>query len=434
MLFRKPAAWLLAWSVALFAAAADPTSPAPVAQGESIRLPLAIMAAEQTMDDERDQKTTVTVGCLPDRQDARAPGFYEAFDEAQHQNELALYRTRLTPRQPLLESLRTGKLALQPPRAGKPVVALVVMKGGDNWTSSVPAALRRGRNVFSLETEFWTDNGGRDKSYPVQCLHLVSLGNLEAGEYRLNVVRKTLLRDVGPKNDNLHYYQPSGAQSGDLSFTIGKDAESAKGDAPKLAELAAVKAAEPPRTLQQPRYLARQIFRQRDGEKPQVLQVGKLDSAAFAKRSFEAAEVPKLEAPKAEDPVCAMVLGPQLNMGEWMALREVVWDGKQATLRVELWRDTGERTKNYVFGPMIVVPLHPPSTFEKAVNKFVTANGEYTVGVEWISLVADQPGGSYREKGKAPDRPNASPPKCTFTIGAATGSAPAKKDPGKDDF
>jgi hypothetical protein len=78
--------------------------------------------------------------------------------------------------------------------------------------------------------------------------------------------------------------------------------------------------------------------------------------------------------------VFAVVLGPQLNTGEWLTLREVEWQEKRAVLRLDLWRDSEPRKKNLVESPILVAPLGSPAGRLGA--------GDYTAEAQWFLLRA----------------------------------------------
>jgi hypothetical protein len=122
--------------------------------------------------------------------------------------------------------------------------------------------------------------------------------------------------------------------------------------------------------------------------------VGALDFPAWLQTNpTTLSDLPPLKMPEPTSAMHAVILGPSLNMGEAMTMREVEWKGKEAIVRVELWQDDGPRLKNIPFWPLLVVPLQPPTKEE--AGRVRLAPGEYTVRVEWAFLRAPSIGGLY---------------------------------------
>ena len=87
------------------------------------------------------------------------------------------------------------------------------------------------------------------------------------------------------------------------------------------------------------------------------------------------ADVPiPLQQPKRNDRIYAVLLGPVLNSGESLNLREMEWVGQKAVLRVDVWRHGENRMKNDRHIPLLVAQL------------LVDRPGDYEVEIEWSLL------------------------------------------------
>ena len=90
-------------------------------------------------------------------------------------------------------------------------------------------------------------------------------------------------------------------------------------------------------------------------------------------------EIPALTPPVSGDPVYIAFLGPVLNTGEQMRLRQIRWVGRKAILSVDVWRDGEGRRRNIPHIPLLIVPL-------KEGSRSLSEPGKYEVEVEWSLL------------------------------------------------
>jgi hypothetical protein len=294
-----------------------------------------------------------------------------------------------------IQSFTAGALELQSPRAGRAAWLFVVSDALNTGETAEIVRLTRQGNQFTLTAVAYRDDGERRKNIPALHTFLIPLGHLDAGEYEVRVVWCGLLQKMHALEDG----QPDpcsrldGRKEGRLSFTVlrKEDAEpdfvpALRGDALK-APLVAVD--EQSRCWQRPIADDSSIVRPNEIAHPNGLQVGRY----VGDRPGASRTLGKVEPVKAAEPVSAVIVGPRLNSGEKMVLREVEWKGKEAILRVDLWRDHGPRDKNIVSTANLVAALNlPPRPDGKPGEHAV---GEYKVRVEWTLLRAPNLGEPY---------------------------------------
>jgi hypothetical protein len=210
---------------------------------------------------------------------------------------------------------------------------------------------------------------------------------LAAGEYKLRVVWRTMYRTLA--NPTQHY-TISDQKVGELGFTVYKEGAKVKAALATLAEKELQKSPLTEAELQQkyqrpvdvketaiPR--SKDIFL-----RTHVVGAGTFDIQGWKK------EIPQFKSATPADPLYASLFGPELNTGETMRLREIVWKEQTVTLRVDIFTDRDGRWGNLRSHPLLIVPLQPPK--EKADK---TVAGEYVVDVEWTTLSAPALGQPY---------------------------------------
>ena len=225
------------------------------------------------------------------------------------------------------------------------------------------------------------------------------LPGLDAGKYDLRFVWRSLFRDASKRRE---HYACDKLHAGQISFAVEKaDAVAPAGKVSSLApgdlKLFEPKGAETERLWQTPANWFRALGQpmERDKMPAPRLFAGALDLPAWLQSNPKTlADLPRLGQPDATSAVHAVVLGPELNSGEQMTLREVEWKGNETVVRVEVWRDSGPRAKNITFFPALAVYLNLPTKIE--ANRVRNVPGDYTVRVEWSFLLAPSPGGVYQ--------------------------------------
>jgi hypothetical protein len=274
-----------------------------------------------------------------------------------------------------------GLVTLQPLRAGQRADVCLVgpsLNSGESW---VPSLVLRRDNVITVVMESWTDNGLREKNIPSQDAYLLSLGGpgaLKAGDYDLRIISRVLFRDI--QNESL-FYEYKKVRIGKLKFQVVGTREAA----PKLAKLQ-------PGELKQVEVTPeeRQWLRQRPTDLTQLdlrpdrpppegtgmeVRAGWFNREEWLKTPpRRTADMPVLADTAGKGLLYAAALGPALNSGDYTSLREIAYKGKQVVLRMDVWRDAGERRRNIIQQPLLVAPL------------LVSVPGDYRVEVEWTFL------------------------------------------------
>jgi RNA polymerase sigma factor (sigma-70 family) len=294
----------------------------------------------------------------------------------------------------VLKSFSEGDLKLLRPRADVATGVLLVSPMLQGRDSASVTSLTRDKNVFTLSSRVWTDNGLYKRNQLSQHLDLVPLGDLEAGDYELRIVRDSMHLDLVKGRADHHHLV--GRQVATLKFTVSKKDLTDDGKAFSLAQTdlraGEFSREEHDRAVQS---LGASTYTLRNDVKEDQLvgglEVGTFDFAAWDKMPPAQRARPTLKEPTANDPWYATIVGPELNSYEGMTLREIEWKDKEAILHIELWTDSGERTKNIPFFPLLVVPLEKPVAPGGKV-----AAGEYAVRVECTVLHAPASSGEYR--------------------------------------
>jgi RNA polymerase sigma factor (sigma-70 family) len=254
-----------------------------------------------------------------------------------------------------------------------------------------PAVLTRQDNVFTLVMETWTDNTPRAMNrlkffLPVTVL---SLGQLAASRpeenYELRIVWRDLYQDAA-KGSLFHECRKQAI--GSIRFQVLGAGDPAPKDskAPSLQQKD-LKEVEVP--AEQRSWLRQRVTDplkmdllpepELNRDAGMELRVGAFNQDAWrATNPKRSADMPTLTPPprSSKDPVYAALLGPVLNSGDGMTLREIAYKDRQVILRMDVWRDAGERRRNILQQPLLITPLTVPGP------------GEYKVEVEWTFLRA----------------------------------------------
>ncbi len=288
-----------------------------------------------------------------------------------------------------LKAFTEGKLELLPARSGENAQLFVVGELLNSGETADVVRLTRAGNRFTLTAVAYRDNGVRYRNVPSFPVFQVSLGALDAGDYEVRVVWRGLHRDVHPMEEGRQpdwWFQLASLKEGTLRFTVVAKDAATDGAAPKFQADAfkdrGFNAAEKQRQWQRPLANTSSIVRPKEVAHPNGLQVGRYAGELGA----APATLEKVEPVNSTDPVCAVIVGPELNSGERMALREIEWKGNEAILRVDLWRDDGQRKRNTPFIANLVAPLQLPPRPDGKPGEH--AAGEYKVRVEWTLLRA----------------------------------------------
>jgi len=303
----------------------------------------------------------------------------------------------------LVRGIAAGNIRILPPQPGTEtllVLAGPVLNTGELWQ---PSALERKGNTFTLSVDAWTDNGPRRKNAPGRNAFVLSLGQLPVGEYSLVVHARALLWDFG-LNREVYSVTWAGVM-GDIRFSVAEGA--GNGLAATLEwDGSKLKQPEQLRQLlyQRPRCLTTQGRLGESNGVPKLpyVQVGTFDFAKWLKAQNGAAVLPQVEPPSLTGPIYVVIFAEEMNSYEWLSLGEVAWQGNEVTIRVDAWRDSGQRDKNVPFHPLLVVPLNMPVLLQD--GKPLRVPGNYTVTLERRLLLAEQPGSFYVEQADKTDR------------------------------
>jgi|GEM_PF-3534449 len=277
-----------------------------------------------------------------------------------------------------------GELPQVAPVAGKQAVAWLaspVLNSGCYWR---PVAITRAKNRITVHVEQWTDNMARLQNITYRTIQAVSLGQLDEGKYEFALDVQSMFFNSSEKHRN---YEDTSRSSGSVSFTVeaGSDPNKAL---PEIFErdLKPLDAKLAVRTFQYPRVTSVDLIYDNNQAPRTGLTVGSFDFATWNSPEQKQKSAPELKEPIAGQPVYAAIVGPELNLYESMQLRSIEWVGNRAIIHMELWRDHGSRRKNWMFYPLVVVPLVP------AASERTLAPGDYEVDVRWTLFEAAEPG------------------------------------------
>ena len=149
--------------------------------------------------------------------------------------------------------LGIGGMELKEARQGRMTHVHLVGPTRNTGEAFGPVALQRRGNTFILVVESWTDNGERRKNIPTHDSFLIELGQLDGGDYKLEVAWHGLFNDrqKGAENRQLpeDVYRHTEQWTGRIDFHVAKpDDAPAKGKLPVL-EQNQLKAVEVPEDL-----------------------------------------------------------------------------------------------------------------------------------------------------------------------------------------
>ncbi len=290
----------------------------------------------------------------------------------------------------LLEGYWKGQLVPAPPTHMESVTLFLVgpsLNSGEAWG---PARLTRAGTTFTLLLEGWTDDGPRRRNVPSRALYALNLGQLNGGNYDLHIVWRTMLAETG-KTAPLSRIQS--VKTGQLRFSVSRAITAIPKPGDGLGHLSTLKESgfrarevapeDGKRLWQKPVSWERQLDGggQLRGLPAPGLSVGTFDLVRWlASQPMNLGNLPPLQQPASGQPTYAVILGPTLNTGEWLTLRDIQWQDRQAVIRVDLWRDNEGRRQNITSSPLLIVPLWNPAG--------LLPGGKYTVKVEWSLLRA----------------------------------------------
>jgi hypothetical protein len=385
---------LLAFSLGQSARADLPGPPPVVSEPPAARLPLRILEARQLPAAAEGQKglPLVTVAAMPEGEKETPLSFADAGPAAPSQIMLA----PTTEKAPLLDAFAVGKLNLAGPRADTETVMFLVgpeLNTGEKW-GPAEITLDERTKAITLVVESWTDSGPRRRNVLSRDAYLISLGKLNPAEYVFRVVSRHYHAEAGPLQP--HALKGLGNAVDKFRVASAKDAAKSQVFTFWPADLEAAEVPDETKKLlwQVPAYswlhLAPTDLLKAAGR----VKVGQFDpdkvEAFLTLNTKSVAGSPDVINPKDNRPAQVTILGPLMNTGEWLTLREVIWSGNKMTVKVDLWRDNGERAKNILFYPVLVVPVTPPGKLAK-----------FDVTVEWNTLVAPQSDGLYQPTPRA---------------------------------
>jgi hypothetical protein len=295
-----------------------------------------------------------------------------------------------------------GQLPLHPPDADTETIALLTgprQNGGDLLRV---AALEQDGRRLTLVLEHWCDNQVRHPNVPVHTVYAVSLGTLPAGEHSIDWELREFFRDAQKKEG---HHRPRSISTGVLAFRVKSFATAKERDPKPSTVPGAVPALDRGLLVSKPvsesagkrrlqvAYPTNETTRD-DGSQGQAggLRVGQLDVGVWRANRAGFLPVPELAPPETGKRAYAVLLGPSLNPGERMTLREIEWVAERAILRVDIWRQAGGAADvEGKFRPLLAVPLYPEQAEQ---GRF--PEGTWRLEVEWSLLFAQQPGAVYR--------------------------------------
>jgi len=259
------------------------------------------------------------------------------------------------------------------------------LSSGQQWA---PSRLSLEGQTYTLQMDCWTDDGPRRRNVPSRFAYALDLGELRAGPYEIQILWRDFFAETG---QTAPMYRLRSLKTARLKFSVIRALVGVPGPGQEQAALVGVKEKDfQTREVPAGKSLwQRPICWQRpmdwnalrSGLPAAGLSVGSFNLAAWLPAKLtQAVNLPPLEAPSADKPAYAVILGPQLNTGEWLTLREVEWQDKRAVLRLDLWRDNEVRKQNQVGSPILVAPLG------ELVGRL--AAGEFTVESQWSLLRA----------------------------------------------
>lgn len=285
----------------------------------------------------------------------------------------------------------TGQLQIHPPDSDTETIALVVgprQNGGD--LLRVVALEREGRRL-TIVMEHWRDNLDRHPNVPVNTVCALSLGKLPQGEHLVECEFREMFWDAQKKE---RHYRPRALFTGSVRFDVRSSL--LPGAIPSLAREKLVEKpageAAGKRRLQIAYPTIRGLAEQ--GPAPNIggIRAGCLDLGTWRVTHKNLAPLPTLDPPQAGRPVYALVLGPQLNVGERMELRGIEWLDRRAILRMEVWREAGAQP--HPEGPQRPVLVVPLTADVGDARRFPV--GDWQVEIEWTLMFAPTPGGTCR--------------------------------------
>lgn len=372
-------------------------------KAEECRIPVAVMEATALFQ-EHPELPVLKVGRLPEEERVGGYSYYDLFAAAKWFGHVP------PTNHSRLDRLLAGQMDLGAAQVGYDTALFLMGPTLNSYEEWIPVEIRRTGRALTIVVESWTDNMGRDKNIPSASAWILSLGALPAGEYDLTLETRHFHKDFAQKSE---YYHVKSSSSGSVKFTVLAAADpNAKPTSLARTELKEDKAAVADNRDYQAISFA--AFRADLHEKTVApnIQVGSYNMSDWRNTHARSLQnLPKLEAPTAKSGLCALILAPQLNTGEWMSLRGVSWTENNATISVEIWTDNAVRKKNVVFHPLLLVDLKPPSAPAGKVQvKWIVYNsGEHNSGYKPTLGRVDLQGGKSEAEYKISDAAQAAP-------------------------
>ncbi len=290
---------------------------------------------------------------------------------------------------------RYGSARLPGPAADAQLLLYFYTEVNSDDRDGGPVIIERDGQVFKIILDEWRTPGvPKNHNVPVVRHHVLALGTLDSGGYEVRVERRTFA-----SNEHgwpVHRFPLTSVEEAVTRFTVEKTG----GDKAFMGDLDWKKKELPanaPGVLwQQPEQLAFMLSTKMANGAPGKLglQVGTFDFKTWSAgdpQGFK--DLPVLTNPRLGEPMYALILGPELSHGESMTLQDVCWEGNRAKIRVNLWRDRGPRSANYLFFPALLIPLYLSSDAQTAEKN--PPKGEYFFEVAWQVLWAPRAGGLY---------------------------------------
>lgn len=352
----------------------------PLCAEEAPRVPLAVLGTHFLHTGDERALPMATIGSAPEGT-ATLPPFTGLVQRMKGSRD---GRSTEDPScEALVKALTDGSATLAPVQPGGQALVFLVgpwLNSGERWE---PTKLSREGNTFTLVITSWRDNGPRRRNAPMKPTVLMSLGEVAAGDYELAITYRGMFLNVEKQQPQ---YGMDALHHGTLPFHVVATPDA--GGAPATLPQGALRVAAIERTQPNAQRPYAGVYRLgiRQGEAPAPLvQAGAFDLAGWAQTDGGPDAPPTLESPGDREAIYACVTGPRMNSMEWVSLASATWTDEGVQLVVEIWRDEGDRDKNIPCTPLLVVPLDRPATA-----------GTYRVDVEWVTLIAPQPGGLYR--------------------------------------
>ena len=293
-----------------------------------------------------------------------------------------------------------GKLRLAPALAGSELVIAVVIPDLPQCSAAIGPVLCD-KQTLTVTIDIWRSSEivDRSKSFNARRAEMLYLPPLAAGNYRLQVQ----WREMTPADHGSGYVW-SRFKVGEMPFDVkrepGVEEKSVAAMLPSdaLRPMPMPGRADDARTQTPWPVTARRFVEL--GDAKEGVTVGSGNPFDFLRgdpaERQTAKAMPKLGPAKSDQSLYAMIVGPRMNSGEWASVESIQWLDRTATIDCVLWKDRGERTRNVLTYPLMIVQLIPPRA-EPGLAP-VTPAGRYQVNVVWHERLARESGEWYSEE------------------------------------